>query len=482
MLHRDSVESRSGWRELTVCLPGEGTGKLVLEAERLAPRSAMLWSGVRLIDPRRPPQNLTLILADTLRADALGSYGHDGNPTPNLDALARQGVRFDRAFSQSYWTRPSMASIITGRYVTATGVQTLDQRLPDSYETLVERLADGGFTTVGILTNSNAGPKAGLGQGFDRLRMLRSITREQQRSTEKLISEVVVPTLDELEDDDVFLYLHLMEPHGPYGPLEPPADLELPAGGTALPYDRRFDPPWNPRPTAAHRVALYDYDVRSMDRALGKFFMHLDHLWPQTGVRPPVLAFVSDHGEHLGERGQWGHKFASLYPENVQVPMIIRAPGRIAPNTEHVEPVEIRHLGATLLDLVNLTPNPTGAPGQSLLKNLEAPAHSTPSFAVSAAEENETAVFSLFGQRNGYVARFTGDSARVTMYSDPELVQRQTGYWPRPILERGLLLLRRTYLRSQAQIRERLWTRQDSALTIDPEALESLKALGYIED
>ncbi len=482
VLHRGSVAPQSDWQELTICLPNEGAGELSLEAEQFAPRSALLWSGVRLVDPRRPPRNVGLILADTLRADALGSYGHDGDPTPNLDALARQGARFTRAFSQSYWTRPSMASIITGRYVTATGVQTLDQRLPDSYATLAERFAEGGFTTVGILTNSNAGPKAGLGQGFDRLRLLSSLTKEQQQSTEQLISEVVLPTLDELEGDDVFLYLHLMEPHGPYGPLEPPADFELPAGGPTLPYDRRFDRPWNPRPTAAHRVALYDYDVRRMDRALGDLFEHLDRRWSSAGGSPPVLAFVSDHGEHLGERGQWGHTFAKLHPENVQVPMIIRAPGRIAPNTEHLEPVEVRHLGATLLDLMDLAPEPAEGTGQSLLRILETSAGSTPPFAVSAAEENDRAVFSLFGQRNGYVARIVGDSARVATYSDAELAQEQTGLWPQPILERGLLHLRRIYLRSQEQTRERLWAGQDSALTIDPEALESLKALGYLED
>ncbi len=487
VLHRGSVVPRRGWQELSLTLP-EGARELLLEAERLVPRSALLWSGVRLIDRRRPPRRLVLILADTLRADALGCYGHGGDPTPALDALAYQGVRFERAFSQSYWTRPSMASLMTGRYVAATGVQTSSQQLPEAYETLAERLAGGGFTTVGVLTNTNAGPHAGLEQGFDRLRLMLSLKVEQQQQTDRLITEVILPVLDDLDDDDVFLYLHLMEPHGPYGPLEPPADLRLPVGGTPLPFDSHFDRPWNPQPTAAQRVALYDYDVRSVDRALGRLFAWLDRRWSSPGGEPPILAFVSDHGEVLGERDQWGHGFSDLYPENVRVPMILRAPGRIAPDTEVEGPVEIRHLGATLLDLVGLVSRPADpdsvAAWRSLLPLLEVAAEpAPPTFAISAAEEQGIAAFSLFGRRHGYVARIAGGTSKVAAFSDPALERRVTGHWPRPLLERELLRLRRSYLDSQARIRERLRGAQDdSAQIIDPQALENLKALGYLQD
>ncbi len=480
LLHRGSIEASEGWRELALTLP-EGAQELWLEAERLAPRSALLWSGVRLVDLRRPPRRLVLILADTLRADALGCYGHDGDPTPSLDALAREGVRFDRAFSQTYWTRPSMASLMTGRYVAATGVQTIDQRLPEAYETLAERLADGGFTTVSIVTNPNAGPQAGLDQGFDRLRL------SSLEQTDQLIAEVVLPAFEELDDDDVFLYLHLMETHGPYGPIEPSDDLPLPAGGSPIHPDPHFDRPWNLKPTAVQRVALYDYDVRSMDRALGELFAHLDRRWRSPDGTSPILAFVSDHGEHLGERDQWGHKWADLYPVNVQVPMIVRAPGPIAPGTVHSDPVEIRHLAGTLLDLVGLAPDPaesgTVAGWRSLLGVLEADTEPVPAFAVSAAEEEGIAAFSLFGRRYAYVARIVGDNPRIATFSDPGLNRRLRGHWPRLVLERGLLGVRRSYLESQGRIRARLWAGQgDSARIIDPQALERLKALGYLED
>ncbi len=486
VLHRGGVDPRDGWRELAVNLPGGDGWELRLEGERLAPRSALLWSGARLVDRDRPPRRVVLLLADTLRADALGCYGHEGDPTPSLDALARQGVRFERAFSQTYWTRPSMASIMTGRYVAATGVQAVDQRLAESYETLAERLADGGFTTVAILTNTNAGPHAGLDQGFDQILVTRH--KKFRAHTDRVIAELVLPTLGTLDDDDVFLYLHLMEAHAPYGPPEPPADFQLPAGGAPLPFDPLFDPPWNPRPTPAQRVALYHYDVRSMDRALGELFAYLDRHWRSPDGAPPIMAFVSDHGEHLGERDQWGHKFADLLPENVQVPMIIRAPGQIAPGTEVSAPVEIRHLGATLLDLVGQAADPDDSAStaiwRSLLPLFEAPAGSTPPpFAVSAAEEHEIAAFSLFGRRYGYVARISHETPQIKVFSEPGLDRRVTDHWPRPMLERGFLRLRRSYLESQARIRDRLGTGpEDSAQVLDPEAIEALKALGYIQD
>ncbi len=373
-----------------------------------------------------------------------------------------------------------MASLMTGRYVAATGVQTIDQRLPGSYETLAERLAAGGFTTVAVVTNPNAGPQAGLDQGLDRIHL--SFIEQ----TEPLITEVVQPVIEELDDDDVFLYLHLMETHGPYGPPEAPADFQLPAGGAPIPFDPHFDRPWNPQPTAAQRVALYGYDVRSMDRALGELFAHLDRRWSVDGA-PPILAFVSDHGELLGERDQWGHKWADLYPVNVQVPMIVRAPGRIAPGTVHSGPVEIRHLGGTLLELVGLAPDPADPASaeawRSLLGTLETAADPSPAFAVSAAEEEGIAAFSLFGRRNGYVARIVGDYPRIAAFEDPGLERRLRGHWPRPVLERGFLGVRRSYLESQGEIRERLWTGQgDGARIIDPQVLEDLKALGYLQD
>lgn len=483
VLESGAIHPREGWRELAVTLP-EDAEELVLEGERLPLRSALLWSGARLIDRSRPPRRMVMILADTLRADALGSYGHPGDPTPALDRLARQGARFERAFSQTHWTRPSMASIMTGCYVVATGVETLDHRLPDAYETLAERLADGGFTTVGIVTNANAGPGAGLDQGFDRIRLMGSLTRQQANQTDRLIAEVVLPTLDQLDEDDVFLYLHLMEAHGPYGPPEPPdADPWLPAGGPPVPRDRILDRPWNLQPTAAQRVALYDYDVRSMDRALGEFFAHLDRRWASPEGASPIVALVSDHGEYLGERGQWGHRFADLYPENVQVPLIIRAPGRIEPGTEYPDPVEVRHLGATLLALVDLAPRLESGAAQSLLPLLEATVEpASPAFAVSTAKDQDRSGFSLFGQRYGYVARLVEDDSRIAIFADPELDRRLNASWRQPMLERVFLGIRRSYLESQSEVQERLWAgMEDVPRTIDPGELERLKALGYID-
>ncbi|MEM7356555.1 MAG: hypothetical protein AAF657_37410, partial [Acidobacteriota bacterium] len=121
---------------------------------------------------------------------------------------------------------------------------------------------------------------------------------------------------------------------------------------------------------------------------------------------------------------------------------------------------------------------------RSLLPVIASPGQGPqPSFAVSAAEQDEIAVFSLFGPELSYVARMATDTEDVAMFSDAELQRRVTGLWPRPMLERGFLQVRRSYLESQSAIRERLWVEAgDTAQVIDRQALEDLKGLGYIQD
>ncbi len=166
--------------------------------------------------------------------------------------------------------------------------------------------------------------------------------------------------------------------------------------------------------------------------------------------------------------------------------MIIRAPGRIAPQTEFSNPVEIRHLGATLLDLVDLAPqstDPESVAWRSLLPLLGAEDDRAPTFALSAAEEDELGAFSLFGHRYGHAARIVKGRSHIATFSDPDFEMRLRSAWPRPVLENRFLKVRRTYLESQARVRERLWVDSEgSTQVIDPKALKDLKALGYLPD
>src|SRR5207249_12195472 len=122
-------------------------------AARLVPAPAPVAPAARAAAPGGAP-NVLLIMVDTLRADHLSCYGY-GERTPHIDALASGGVRFANTFSQASWTRPSVATILTGLYPASHGAVHKADILPDRVDTLAEMLARGGYHTVGFAENLN---------------------------------------------------------------------------------------------------------------------------------------------------------------------------------------------------------------------------------------------------------------------------------------------------------------------------------------
>ena len=99
----------------------------------------------------------------------MSSYGYNRETTPVKERFARNGVLFQNAFAQATKTRPSCPSIMTSLHPTATRVWRHFQRLHKNYLTLGEILRDKGFRTAAFIQNPNAGPSAGLHQGFSYL-------------------------------------------------------------------------------------------------------------------------------------------------------------------------------------------------------------------------------------------------------------------------------------------------------------------------
>jgi hypothetical protein len=111
--------------------------------------------------------NVLFIVVDTLRADHLPVYGYAKGKTPNLDAFARDAVRFEKAFSNASWTRPSFASLLTGRYASSHGVMSKESALADEAVTIAESFQKAGYATGGVVTNFNVAPFFNFQQGFD---------------------------------------------------------------------------------------------------------------------------------------------------------------------------------------------------------------------------------------------------------------------------------------------------------------------------
>ena len=304
-----------------------GFGGLRLERDRALPRLPS--------SPEAP--NVVLVVMDTLRVDRLSTYGY-GKPTaPSLDALAARGVSHARAQSTSSWTWPSTASILTGLQTPEHGVVGDGSSfLPRQIDTLAEVLRARGFTTAAWSGNPLVAPSRNFDQGFERF----TVEPAGFTKTGAFFGEVEA-WLDDNAGRRFFLYLHLVDPHGPLQALpeskallapEVPDDFEprltatsKPLGrGDALQPDGTFDlgPFLTPEEVGWTR-SLDDACVHSGDVWLGRVLARLQALGLDDET---VVLFTSDHGEELLERGILGHHH-SLHQELVHVPLVVAGPG-----------------------------------------------------------------------------------------------------------------------------------------------------------
>ena len=295
---------------------------------------------------RRP--NVVLYVVDTVRADRLGVYGYEKTTSPRLDAFAAGAVVFENAYAQSSWTRPAMASLFTGLLPPAHRTVGRRSVLPEDATTLAEILAANGYEGMGLVRNPNVGRAFGFAQGFTRF-------RSEDRDRDETMLERVRLWLDERQDAGApfFLYLHAIDPHGPYDPA-PEFEQMFDAGDAPAHYRTvRYLLELNggevepDEGTAEALSRLYDAEVAQNDRAFGEL---LDELEARGLAEDTAVIHVSDHGEEFEEHGRWEHG-VSLYEEVLRIPLVMRLPGvpaqRVEPPAQHVDvlPTLLGYLG-----------------------------------------------------------------------------------------------------------------------------------------
>jgi arylsulfatase A-like enzyme len=308
--------------------------------------------------PIHPP-NVLLYVVDTLRADALGCYGNEIVDTPAIDRLASEGVLFEAAFSQSSWTRSSIASILTSAYPEAHGALNRSDALSQDATLLSERLRDAEYHTAFIVTNPNVGSSFGFKQGFDTFDELYS--RREPGYVEA--SEIVTPS-DALVDHTIqwiessrspfFITVLAIDPHSPY---EPPADFDRYGGDYSGLADGTHRWINRKRLSAVDRQrirSLYLAEVAFMDREFGRL---VDHLRGMGILDQTIVVLTSDHGEALWEHGRRGHG-TSLFDEQTKVPLVVRYPPRVTPSGRRDDIVESIDIGPTIFDLAGLPADP----------------------------------------------------------------------------------------------------------------------------
>lgn len=384
------------WREADLDLSPWSGREIVLTMTTRGPENGTpvhaLWGGPTVDRPRRAgePPNVLLVGLDTLRADRVSAYGYERSTTPNLDALAAEGVRFDQAVSAAPWTAPSFASIFTGLMPSAHGVVNRLTTLSGELTTVTERFRRAGWRTQGyafkpFLFN------LGFEQGFDDWFNVPRLDRTARDSVAKALG-----FLDRHGDRRFFLFLHFDDPHEPlrqpppwdtkfvdaaavtrFG-LELPANIGLrPGRGCAICRDADGVTP-EYRRTAG---ALYDGAVSFMDDRLGHLFAELKRrgLWDDT-----VVAVVSDHGETLWDRAdRFGHG-NSLAEELVRAVLIVKPRhGRGLGGRVVEEQVRLTDLAPTLLDLAGLEVGPAQPDSRTLVPMMRGARHEGADFAFS---------------------------------------------------------------------------------------------------
>ena len=289
-------------------------------------------------------RNLVLITIDTLRADHVGAYGDTRARTPTLDALARRGVVFDRAYSAAPITLTSHATIMTGRYPPGHGARDNGMHVSPTVPTLAANLRAKGFRTGAFVAAFPLDHQFGLDRGFETYGDRLPRGPDGRLTNERPASQVVDEAIGWLkavqapapghQAPRVFLWVHFFEPHAPYG--------DSSSGRSTI--DR------------------YDDEIAIADREAGRLLNALGAAAADTAV---IVA--GDHGEAFGEHGEYAHSIF-VYDTTLRVPLIVAAPGvnktRIAdPVTlADVAPTAARLVGETMTDVdgLDLTPSWSG--------------------------------------------------------------------------------------------------------------------------
>lgn len=318
--------------------------------------------------------NIVLVVIDTLRADALSPYNAEReseNISPVLAALAQKGTRFDKAYAQAPWTRPSTASLFTGLYPASHGIVTPFDPLDGTLQTMASVLKKRGYQTVGFSANPQVSAAFGFHNGFDRF--WNSTTQLKDRSASvrllrkwglgKVEKQPARGVLHSTADDvnlavkkwvdgkpanaPTFLYVHYLDPHDPYTAPEDLlgqprlADVEeapLYASQELPPYPLRGSLLPEVRPLELRELRRrYDTEIRFVDDRLGKMLERLraNGIWSEEDY----LIITSDHGEEFYEHRQWQHG-RSLFEEMIRVPLVVVGP-TVAGNHVAQDPVEL---------------------------------------------------------------------------------------------------------------------------------------------
>lgn len=465
---------------------------------------AGFWAVLGMKGRARPPSgpagsgtrpNVVLLVVDALRADHVSGYGYDRRTSLALDHLMDESVTFVNAFSESNWTIPSVASLVTGVAPSTHRTLSSADRLPEELTTLAEVLEGAGYACGAFLANAIMDIGGGFEQGFQHrypapkpfwcFRLRTGIERIWLRVRRRAYFEGTA-VLGEAErwigknrDRPFFAYVHLMEPHSPYTPPSPyntVFDPDYDGPPVSMPpleladVDEGF---WDwesmqpgsaalPERVRQNMVALYDGEIAYVDSLIERFLKRLRAM----GLYDDTLILLTaDHGEEFYDHGGWFHG-QSLYDELVRVPLVVKLPRQASAGTRREEPVSGMDVLPSVLSVLNLA-IPPGVQGADVL--------AAPDLEKGRPIYPERPPF-LYSVRQGRwkLVKKETELKLFDLEADPRELTNVAGRFPEDRERLDALLTARI-----ASLAEGAY--EPETVDVDAEDREKLKALGYIQ-
>lgn len=467
-----SATAPVGAEQAYVCLEVQMVGPELAGSFDLEPLSLeVLTAESRLA--RLPVRRIVLLSIEAFRWDHVHANGYARSTTPNLDQLLAEGVALDRHYAPAPYTHPSLASLVTGQLPTTLGFVDNIPSLGRSVPTVADLMAQAGYVTAAFNVQYVLSNRYGLNRGFHYYR------NHPNDTGADVVNDELIPFLTEHNEDNVFVWTHWFEPHGPYRP--PPRYRSLFAG----------DSVWNAdtgqvaRGTAAegaptvpsyiydggknerrHYVAGYDGDVAAADAQLGRLMAYLR----ASNRDDTLLVLTADHGESMTDHERW-FCHGSLYDHDLHVPMVVWGPGLVAGGvrssalTSHVDVVP------TLLDYAGVGSLP-GFAGVDLRPHLAGGPAPTRDYVVSVVGRGDSLRYALNTADGTKV--WTDVAGRLleawNVVADPAELS--------PLTDRAAA---RALAKRFASTLKRTGAPKIKRQRLDDEDTERLRALGYLE-
>ncbi|MEO8200433.1 MAG: sulfatase [Gemmatimonadota bacterium] len=359
--------------------------------------------------------NVLLIIWDTVRGQNLSVYGYERPTSPFLSTLASEGTRFDRAIATAPWTLPSHGAMFTGQRPRNLVINIM-KPIMDTFPTLAGALAAHGYATGGFVANMAFTTREhGLSRDFahyddypltlgtvivssrlgkaimdqERVRALLGYWNELDRKSAADVNDQFLSWLGQGKDRPFFAFLNYYDAHRPYIAVEPfKSQFVRDSSSRFQPRTSHLNFKDASRDEIRWTEDNYDAALAYQDEQVR---LLIEELRSRGMLENTLVIVSSDHGEHFGDHGRLGH-MNSLYRQLLQVPLIMRLPGRVPANKVVTTPVSLRDLPRTILSITGIA-DTGGIPGVPMTRYW----NGVPSDRSSAPEP----VFSEVGTRFG---------------------------------------------------------------------------------